>query len=645
MTSGAPLLAYRPDLDGIRAIAVVGVVVFHAVPLLAPGGFVGVDVFFVMSGYLITILSYRRMVRGDFSFMDFYARRARRLLPALFLVVLATMVFGAQVYGLREQAALGSSGAAAALFGANIHAYFNVDYFEADLDTLPLLHLWSLGVEEQFYLVAPLGLWLLHLRPRQLFAAAAAMVLVSFVACLFMTETNSRAAFFLPMYRAWELGLGALLALYDPDIRSPRLRAGLGLTGLVAIGASFFLLNDQTPFPGVAAVLPTIGTLALVAAGAASPVNRLLSVSPLRAIGRWSYSWYLWHHPFLIYAVFLLERPPTLLEALGLGLGSLVVAAASTEWLETPIRHWRVGRPGTAVGLGLVSTVLVAALGMSYRAAYDPGGEVISVERLRSMIQHPESNCDNPFDIGVGTMVCGFGAPTQPLDLFFWGDSHAAALSGAIQQLANEAGQRGVSVTQNGCPPILDVDFSNRARELCLGHNEEVFSQIEKMTPDTVVIHARWPLYVEQKRFRSGQARPPRLMWAHSGNREADLLVALERTVERVRGLGARVVLIGTIPEVHFSVPTTIQRAMQVGSELPLGTARTEFEARRRSSKTLLETVSARTGSQLLHPAEQLCGAEHCIVVKDGVALYRDDNHLSREGALVVVPSLKPIVE
>ena len=145
MTSTAPLLAYRPDLDGLRALAVVGVVVFHAVPLLVPGGYVGVDVFFVISGYLITILSHRRMLRGDFSFMDFYARRARRLLPALFTVVLATMLFGAQVYGLREQAALGASSAGAALFGANIQAYLNVDYFEAGKETLPLLHLWSLG--------------------------------------------------------------------------------------------------------------------------------------------------------------------------------------------------------------------------------------------------------------------------------------------------------------------------------------------------------------------------------------------------------------------------------------------------------------------------------------------------------------------
>ena len=166
MSSTAPLLAYRPDLDGLRALAVIGVVVFHAVPLLAPGGCVGLDVFFVLSGYLITILSHRRMLRGDFSFMDFYARRARRLLPALFTVVLATLLVGSQLYGLREQAALGEASAAAALFGANIHDDYSVDYFEAGLETLPLLHLWSLGVEEQFYLLAPAGLLLLYRRPR-----------------------------------------------------------------------------------------------------------------------------------------------------------------------------------------------------------------------------------------------------------------------------------------------------------------------------------------------------------------------------------------------------------------------------------------------------------------------------------------------
>lgn len=645
MTATAPLLDYRPDLDGLRALAVIGVVIFHAVPLLAPGGYVGVDVFFVISGYLITILTYRRMLRGDHSFMNFYARRARRLLPALFTVILATMLVGEQVYGLRERAALGASSAAAALFGANIHAYFNVDYFQAGLETLPLLHLWSLGVEEQFYLVAPFGLWLLYRRPRQLKGAAIAMVVVSFVACLFMTETDSRAAFFLPMYRVWELGLGALLALYNPGIRSPRLRTGLGLAGLVAIGLSFAFLNDQTPFPGVAALLPTTGTLALLAAGATTPVNRLLSVRPLRAIGRWSYSWYLWHHPVLIYATFLLARPPTMLEALGWGLGSLALAAASTEWLETPLRHWRVSQPRAAVSLALVASVLLAVLGGSNYGAYDPGGTVVSVERLRMMIQHPESACDVPLKSGLPLKVCGFGEPSQKLDLFVWGDSHAAALGSEIQQLAMARGKRGVLVSQAGCPPILDVDYPNRAREFCLGHNHEVFSQIKAMKPDTVVIHARWPLYVERSRFRSGEARPPHLMWAHSRRREADLLVALQRTVDRVSEVGAKVVLIGTIPETHFAVPAAIQRAVQVGTALPLGTTRTDFETRRASSKILLETVAAHTGSQLLQPADLLCADEHCIIAIDGVPIYWDDNHLSQAAMPVVMPSLRSIVE
>lgn len=642
MTAGSPLLAYRADLDGLRAVAVLGVVVFHATPALAPGGYVGVDVFFVLSGYLITALSHRRLQRGTFSLLDFYARRARRLLPALCTVLVATLLAGQLLCDPVDQAALGGAAAAAALFGANLHAYVHTDYFEAALQTLPLLHLWSLGVEEQFYLFAPLGLLALYRRPRLLWGAALATVGLSFVGCWLATGIDGGAAFFLPVFRAWELGLGALLALRAPASLSPQMRTALGVGGIGAIGLAFWLLDDQTPFPGTAALLPTLGALAVLAAGADSPANRVLSAAPLRAIGRWSYAWYLWHHPPLIFWMAAQQRPPTLAEAAALGLGTLALAAASTRWIETPLRSWRMDQPRAAVGVGLLALLACTGLGLSFVGPSGGGAHSgVSPARLGAALARPAGVCQGFTDTGSDGVVCALRDPGAQPDVVVWGDSHAAALAGGLQDAAAARDRQGLVVARNFCPPLLGIERVDRAAgEGCLAHNEAVLAHLERTRPARVVLHARWPLYTEQRFVGPTNWPVPRFVEAGEDGAPADLTRALERTVTHLQGLGTTVVVVGSVPEVGFHVPIALQRQQQVGGAPPEGPPADAVRARGDGARRLLAAVAEGTGATVLHPEDTLCTGERCAVLDGGVPLYLDSNHLSDAGARRLSPVL-----
>ena len=638
-TSGPPLFAYRPDLDGLRAVAVLAVVVFHFFPPAAPGGFVGVDVFFVLSGFLITTLTHRRIERGTFSFLDFYARRSRRLLPALVAVVLVCLLLGQQVYSPSEQADLGAASAASALFGANLYFHQTTDYFAAPVETRPLLHLWSLGVEEQFYLAAPVVLLVLARWRRARFAVLAVAVGMSLVASILATRSHPSAAFYLPWFRAWELGLGALLALRPPALPE-RVRSLLAGVGLVAVLIAIFGFSHATPFPGFAALLPTLGTLALLAAGPHTAIGRALSIAPLRAIGRWSYAWYLWHWPALTFTTFWLLRPPTPLEAVGLALASLALSAASTRWLETPLRHAAVDQPAKAVRIGIFALAGLAALGISFPAALSDDTEGAPDHIVQSTLEQPTPTCDaGPHD-GLQFSVCAIGDTDGPLDVVLWGDSHAFSLAHAFEQRTEALGLSGLVVARFDCLPLLGVDRADvYAAHRCGAHNDRVLAHLEARGVRTILLHARWPLYASGSRF-GDTGTVPRVVWAGSRDRDADLSLALERTVRRLKDIGADVVLIGSVPEVRYDPASVYARAERLGKTPPPPPTRAEFEARRASAKALLTAA----GVPFLDPALQLCTDHDCAVHDGQTVLYSDDNHLNLAGSLRALGQLESVL-
>src|ERR1700761_7166167 len=361
----SPSETYRPDIDGLRAIAVILVVLGHAFPQYVPGGFIGVDIFFVISGYLITGIIQNDIGDGHFSIVQFYERRVRRIFPALIVVLLATFVAGWLLLLPSEFIALGKEMVAGAGFSANLLFYSEVGYFDAAARSKPLLHLWSLGIEEQFYLVWPLLLLALARWRVAPTWPLIAIVAASLAANIAIVGSNPEAAFYLPLTRAWELALGALIAIRGPDIKlGHRMRELIGWSGLAIIAAATALYSPTTPYPGIAALAPVAGAGALILA-AGSSANRFLGNRLGVAIGLISYPLYLWHWPLLTMAAIFKASFLRLAED-GLVVGaSFVLAALTYFYVERPIRYgrfrWRSAALATAMvaiaSLGAVTTI------------------------------------------------------------------------------------------------------------------------------------------------------------------------------------------------------------------------------------------------------------------------------------------------
>ena len=344
-TSGSHSASYRPDIDGLRAIAVVGVVLFHA-GLGMPGGFAGVDVFFVISGYLITRLILRDLKLGDFSILTFWERRIRRILPALTVVVVAVLVTGWFLSLPFHYLVTGQSAIALAALSSNIQFWRTTDYFAPDAEENPLLHTWSLSVEEQFYIIVPFLLFLLfrlrqgHLIPTLLMIGC----MVSLILSVYHLRIDPSGAFYLLPSRAWELGVGSMLAVLPPA-RSRPVQSALGYTCLALILLTFFFFDPRFPFPGIAALPPVLGAAFIILAGykntnESSPepmVTRVLGFQPIVFVGLCSYSFYLWHWPFFAYHRYLFSSPPKPSIAVGYIVISFLMAITSLYLVEKPL--------------------------------------------------------------------------------------------------------------------------------------------------------------------------------------------------------------------------------------------------------------------------------------------------------------------
>ena len=365
---------YRADIDGLRAVAIVAVVLFHAELAGFAGGYVGVDIFFVISGYLIGGIVFREVRAGRFSFAAFYVRRAKRILPALLCLTSCATIAAVILLppsGVRDFV----KGDAAALLGvANVRFWALAHYLNADWQREPLVMTWSLGVEEQFYLFLPPTLLLLHRYvPRMIMPAIAIGSLVSLLVSMHLVKSQPNAAFYLLPGRAWELGVGVMLALRVEDraiTLAPRLATALSLAGCGAIALAIATFDDHTPFPGLAALLPVLGTAALIATSGSWINRRLLSAEPVRFVGLISYSWYLWHMPPIVFARLALGREPVAAELAMLVALSFAAATLSWRFVEQPFRkRSAVANPqilkryGAALlaGLGLAGAAYLSA--------------------------------------------------------------------------------------------------------------------------------------------------------------------------------------------------------------------------------------------------------------------------------------------
>lgn len=449
-------MEYRREIDGLRALAVLPVILFHAGIEVFSGGFVGVDVFFVISGYLITTIIVSELERGTFSVVNFYERRARRILPALFLVMLVCIPFAGVVLLPSERKDFAESLVAVSLFASNVLFWRESGYFDTAAELKPLLHTWSLAVEEQFYILFPLCLMLFwRLKKRGLTVILGAVGLLSLGLAQWLAHAKPSAAFYLLPTRGWELLLGAFAALYlSQPMRlelGKRGREVAGWLGLSLIAYAVFAFNHTTPFPSVYTLAPTLGTVLIILASSHhTRVGRLLGSSGLVGIGLISYSAYLWHQPLLAFAKAYTFNLLALEAALGVVALSLGLAFLSYRYVETPFRmRGRVSRAQVFTGsaLGLCFFIAVGALGHLKEGF--PGAQAALTQAVDDW-QHPG-------DLS-STAVAGFykHRPGAPVDVLFFGDSHAEQLAPLASELAARELNLGM-LSGGGCPPIPNL--------------------------------------------------------------------------------------------------------------------------------------------------------------------------------------------
>lgn len=639
-------MPYRTDIDGLRGIAVIAVVLFHLGVPGFTGGFAGVDVFFVISGFLITSLIHPDIAAGRFSFAAFYERRIRRLLPALLTVTALSLLAGVLLLERHDLRYLHQSVIATTLFSANFLFWKTTGYFDSAADTRPLLHAWSLSVEEQFYIVFPV-LLLLAVRylPRQAYWLVLAAAAASFTASALLTAGAPTAAYYLPVFRTWELLMGALLALRPlPAPLSALQRNALAFIGVILLGYSLFAFTRETSFPGASALVPCAGTVLLIIAGmnGGSGVSRLLSLRPLAFIGLISYSLYLWHWPLLVYAKYLAIRELTALETAALLVVSLLAAAASWRYIERPFRGARglLSRTALFRAAAMASLLLIAAAVAGYR------GSGIDLARQREagsarVLQHQHCmNREASRMLDGDFCVLGAEDGTRP-SFLLWGDSHAGALAPAIEGLARRKGRAGLLIGQAGCLPLLDVERHDR-RDLPCREFTEAAARILEQNPEirTVLLVARWAAYAGGARLEDPSGTAARIAREGPGDNARVLREGLERTLRFLAQQNREVVLVTEAPDVGWDVPTAMARSLAFGRSMPESPSLETHRARQKGIMDMLQDVSRRHSLRVVDLSPTLCPRGACLIERSGRSLYLDSNHLSTHGSAFVAPAL-----
>lgn len=645
-------LGYRRDIDGLRAVAVAAIVIHHAFPSLLPGGFIGVDVFFVISGYLITRLIAGARDGGTFSWGGFYLRRARRIVPAYVLAVLVTAALAAVIEMPRLLAMTGAATAASGLFLANILFTQTAGYFAPGAQQNPLLHLWSLGVEEQFYLVWPALIALLSWK--RLRGARATLALVLLIASLALAQAmvaNTWAFFGLPT-RAWEFLAGGVLALGLVKPPQDRTTANLaGVIGGLMIAGGLALLSEASVFPGLSAVPACLGAALLVWSGSgATPGLAVLRLSPVVGLGRISYSLYLWHWPLLVLAADVAQQPLSVLQRLGLVGAALVLAIVSWRFVEQPFRRGPTDRPWRRLGLMLLPLLAPIAVGALLFFSHGLPGRLSPAAKALADLEETDVNPAREACFENARTAkpedCRFGAAlgVEGDDVLVWGDSHADALTPGVVAWAVARGWSVREVARGGCPPLVGVTVRTmyRFKLECEAAADQVLARI---TGDKrlklLVLSARWPLYRDAPPYYD--VNSPRVTM-RLGGRRTSLGAPLGRTLSAIakRRPDIRVLIVGPFPELTLGAPECLGQSAQL--RLPRGLC-TSVAAEPPLSRALPAEDAIRAAIQdrrrvaAVFPSQTLCASGRCLAMMDGEPIYFDDDHLSASGARRLVPA------
>jgi peptidoglycan/LPS O-acetylase OafA/YrhL len=643
-------LPYRPDIDGLRAVAVGVVVAYHAFPKFLTGGFIGVDVFFVISGYLITQLILTGLRAGTFSLSEFYRRRVRRIVPALLVVMSACCLLGWLLMLPCELQSFGKSMSWSAPFLANLYFARNGGYFDKAAELNPLLHLWSLGVEEQFYLIWPV-LLMLAVRRRVTLGVLVGVMATSLGISIWGTWYEPRPSFYLPAPRMWELALGGILAVWQLRVlraSASSVRSSLSgfwsgahlcsLAGLSLIVASAVFLTAHLAIPGMWVTIPTAGAALLIGAGPFTPVSLLLLGNrPMIFVGRLSYSLYLWHWPLFSYARIILGHAPAPVMATSLIIVALICSYATYRLVEVPIRYSAFGRR-TVAGL-LAALGSLALVGAAAAALWIPGrlsGPPFAAwDAAAGDWYYPaETNLDRPSRFGSVVVTSH-----RDLKAVFVGDSHIEQYWPRARRVIDaqpDAARSAVFATNQGCPPLPRINSTWRGKD-CRGFFDHAMELAFRPDVDTVVFGAFWENYFigeysEDDSSQQAAGVPPLELDS------ADTRAALEQfrgTVAMLVSGGRRVFIVLSNPTSRLFVPVfptevrlSLHPPRRLAANGPLVDAR-PFESFVAPLSDRLRNIAARTGAIVVDPRLTLCEGLICPSTGlDGLPLYVDSNHL-----------------
>lgn len=655
--------SYRPEVDGLRAVAVLPVILFHAGFERFDGGYVGVDVFFVVSGYLITGIIYGEILKGSFSIAHFYERRARRILPALFCVSVVCLIFAWFWMLPNEFEILSESLIAVNLFVANIYFWQSLDYFAGPAEMQAFLHTWSLAVEEQFYFFFPLFMLLVGgLRKGFLLATIALGLLASLALAEYASSHHPTANFYLLPTRAWELLTGAVIAIYMQDRKGsfPLLARHVGGgVGLAMILFAVFFFDETTPFPSLWAVVPVLGTaLVILLSNGSDIVGRLLSWRPVVGIGLISYSAYLWHQPVFVFAKERSLEPISDLGFLTLSVFSLLLAWLSWRFVELPFRNRRNFTRGQIFKSALAMSFLMIGVGVFGK--YSGGIPWRFDEEVQRIVDARYIKHDVPelCHATTGRMLsiedaCEYNEKGEGI-VVVWGDSHATPLVPPVADLVDALGMKVKMLVYTNCLPI--AGYTRESEPNCGVFNNKVMDYLlDNDDIEMVIMLGRYPLQFEAEVFDNGEGGiengvsqraipidPSIDVSKDDGTRIEIVGQLLEETVNQLVNVGKRVVLVYPVPEVGWDVPVLLakEKIFGVEREAPLSISYELFRERAETSYRQLSRVEENESVLKVDPAELLCNTYltgRCSAQLEDTLFYYDSNHLSVTGAAMLV--------
>jgi peptidoglycan/LPS O-acetylase OafA/YrhL len=610
---------YRRDIDGLRAIAVLAVVIFHAFPLALPGGFIGVDIFFVISGYLISTIIFTKLIANQFSFMDFYARRIRRIFPALLLVLFSCYIYGWFNLFAEDYAALGKHIAGASVFISNFVLWNESGYFDAASYTKILLHLWSLGVEEQFYIFYPLIIWGLYKRRINLLAAIILLITASFIWNIYLSGSNPTADFYSPISRCWELLFGSVFA-YIHVYKLNQFQFNKNTSNLLSIaGFSLILfaivyLNERVVFPGWWAGIPVIGACLLILAGPSALVNaKLLSNKLFVGIGLISYPLYLWHWPILSFSRIDLGKDLEFSQAVFLVALSFVLAWLTYQFVEKPLR-FAAKRPRLKISMLLALMAIIGFIGFNclqregIKFRHQQIFKEISDYRFDKKIEQRRDTC----------FIQDRKYPPDPLEKYcidtnasykvvLWGDSQSASLYAGFRELAKKYD---IAISQftiaacGGLAPFPGDDCDANRLSLQL---------IKKIKPNAVFLHRSW--------------------------KESDF-PHLKETMKQLNALGTKVIVIGPTPHWTEDLPRIIYRYWKKNHQLPPPYYQEMLTKDVRITDESLKKLVPENNGIYYSAWDNLCNEDGCLILvpnTPNAPVAFDENHFTPAGAIFLI--------